>query len=165
MTHGFDDEGGQYNENGTIFEWWQESTRKAFLEKAKCIIEQYGNVTEPLTGMKLNGINTQGENIADNGGVKIAYLAYKKWLEENGPEQKIPSLGQYSSEQMFWISYARTWCATIRPETMKHRIVDDVHSPARNRVMESLKNMKYFANDFNCPIDSPMNPSAKCEFW
>lgn len=64
ITHGFDDQGRQYDGDGNLKEWWEESTKKAYLEKAQCIIEQYGNFTEPSTGLNLNGINTQGENIA-----------------------------------------------------------------------------------------------------
>lgn len=67
ITHGFDDEGSQFDANGNIVDWWQEDTKQAYLEKARCIIDQYGNFTESSTGMNINGINTQGENIADNG--------------------------------------------------------------------------------------------------
>ena len=99
--------------DGNLVDWWQEDTKVAYLEKAKCIIEQYGNFTEPNVDLPLNGINTQGENIADNGGIKQAYLAYKKWAEKNGPEKRLPTLN-YSSSQMFWISAAQTWCSVYR---------------------------------------------------
>jgi neprilysin len=83
------------------------------LEKARCIIEQYGNYTEPNVGLNLNGINTQGENIADNGGVITAYRAYQKWVEKNGEEPKLPGLN-FSPNQLFWISLAQTWCSVYR---------------------------------------------------
>lgn len=164
ITHGFDDQGRQFNENGNLVDWWNEETSNAYVEKAKCIIEQYGNFTEPLTELNLNGINTQGENIADNGGIKEAYLAYQKYSKAHGSELRLPRLN-YSINQLFWISSAQTWCAAFRPEEMKKRILTGVHSPNQFRVLGPLRNMKEFSSDFNCPIDSKMNPSVKCEVW
>jgi len=164
ITHGFDDQGRQFDKDGNLVDWWQEQTMTAYLEKAKCIIEQYGNFTEPNVNMKLNGINTQGENIADNGGIKEAYLAYKAWVKANGPEPKLPGL-EYTQEQMFWLSAAQTWCSVYRPETMKMRITTGVHSPGQFRVLGPASNMREFSEDFNCPPGSPMNPTKKCVVW
>jgi predicted metalloendopeptidase len=164
ITHGFDDQGRQFDQNGNLFEWWAPNTRTAYLEKARCIIEQYGNFTEPTTNLKLNGINTQGENIADNGGVKESYMAYKKWVSENGAEPMLPGL-DYTPEQMFWISAAQTWCSVYRPEAMKMRITTGVHSPAQFRVLGPMSNMHDFSKDYNCPQNSAMNPAHKCEVW
>lgn len=111
--------------SGNLVDWWEEDTKIAYLEKARCIIEQYGNFTEPNVNLKLNGINTQGENIADNGGIKEAYLAYRKYVAENGAEPKLPGL-EYTSNQLFWISAAQTWCSVYRPESMKMRITTGV---------------------------------------
>jgi neprilysin len=111
---GFDDEGSQFDSNGNLVDWWEQDTKKAYLEKARCIIEQYANYTEPNVGIELNGINTQGENIADNGGIKEAYLAYKKFVDQNGEEPPLPGLNM-TSNQLFWISAAQTWCSVSRP--------------------------------------------------
>ncbi len=78
ITHGFDDQGRQYDADGNLRNWWEPETFREFLHKTTCIIQQYGNYTADAVGMKLNGINTQGENIADNGGIKEAYRAYRK---------------------------------------------------------------------------------------
>ncbi|XP_065355214.1 neprilysin-2 isoform X2 [Calliphora vicina] len=164
ITHGFDDQGRQFDVEGNLIDWWQPDTQKAYLEKAKCIIEQYGNYTDKQTGLNLNGINTQGENIADNGGIKESYLAYKQWVAQNGEEPKLPGLN-YSPQQMFWISAAQTWCAKYRKETLKMRITTGVHSPNEFRVLGSLSNMKDFSRDFQCPEGTPMNPVQKCEVW
>ena len=110
---GFDDQGRQYDSDGNLVDWWEETTKKAYLEKARCIIEQYGNYTEPNVDLKLNGINTQGENIADNGGVLMAYRAYQKWVESNGVEETLPGL-DFNPNQLFWISLAQTWCSVYR---------------------------------------------------
>ncbi|XP_061402137.1 neprilysin-2-like [Musca vetustissima] len=164
ITHGFDDQGRTFDLEGNLVDWWEPDTQKAYLEKAKCIIEQYGNFTDRQTGLNLNGINTQGENIADNGGIKESYIAYKRWVEKNGEEPKLPGLN-YTPEQMFWISAAQTWCAVYRKETLKMRITTGVHSPNEFRVLGSMSNMKDFSKDFQCPEGSPMNPVNKCEVW
>ncbi|XP_008479985.1 neprilysin-2-like [Diaphorina citri] len=109
ITHGFDDQGRQYDKDGNLVDWWAESTKEKFLKKVECIIEQYGNYSVPEVNMTLNGINTQGENIADNGGIKEAYNAYNVWTGEHGEEPRLPGLQQYSPRQMFWISAASTW--------------------------------------------------------
>ncbi|KAI5692897.1 hypothetical protein M8J75_003309 [Diaphorina citri] len=165
ITHGFDDEGRQYDKDGNLVDWWAESTKEKFLVKAKCIIEQYGNYSVPEVNMTLNGINTQGENIADNGGIKEAYNAYNVWTREHGEEPRLPGLQQYSPRQMFWISAASTWCSLFRPETLKIRILTDTHSPGEFRVLGPLSNLKEFARDFQCPLGSRMNPPHKCEVW
>ncbi|KAH8264524.1 hypothetical protein KR038_009603, partial [Drosophila bunnanda] len=164
ITHGFDDQGRQFDVKGNLRDWWQPDTQKAYLAKAKCIIEQYGNYTEKATGLNLNGINTQGENIADNGGVKESYIAYRRWAQKHGPEKKLPGL-DYTPEQMFWVAAGQTWCAKYRKESLKMRITTGVHSPSEFRVLGSLSNMKDFAKDFQCPDGSPMNPVQKCEVW
>ncbi|KAH8248359.1 hypothetical protein KR032_002006, partial [Drosophila birchii] len=164
ITHGFDDQGRQFDVKGNLRDWWQPDTQKAYLAKAKCIIEQYGNYTEKATGLNLNGINTQGENIADNGGVKESYIAYRRWAQKHGPEKKLPGL-DYTPEQMFWVAAGQTWCAKYRKESLKMRITTGVHSPSEFRVLGSLSNMKDFAKDFQCPDGSLMNPVQKCEVW
>ncbi|XP_011149286.1 neprilysin-2 isoform X2 [Harpegnathos saltator] len=164
ITHGFDDQGRQFNKEGNLVDWWDPHTKEQYLKRAECIINQYGNYTVKDVGMNLNGINTQGENIADNGGIKEAYLAYKEWVKRNGREQKLPGLS-YSPQQMFWISAANTWCSKYRPEAMKLRITTGFHSPGEFRVLGPLSNMEEFARDFNCPVGSKMNPAKKCAVW
>ncbi|XP_049286496.1 neprilysin-2 isoform X11 [Anopheles funestus] len=164
ITHGFDDQGRQYDKNGNLVDWWQSDTKTTYLAKARCIIEQYGNYTEPNVKLNLNGINTQDENIADNGGIKEAYYAYRKWAEKHGPEPRLPGLN-LSPEQMFWLSAAQTWCSVYRPEAMKMHITTEIHSPEQFRVLGPMSNMHEFAKDFNCPAGSPMNPEHKCEVW
>ncbi|XP_011496127.1 PREDICTED: neprilysin-like, partial [Ceratosolen solmsi marchali] len=109
-------------------------------------------------------VNTQGENIADNGGIKEAYFAYNEWEGRNGPEPRLPGL-HYTSQQMFWISSASIWCNKYRPEALKGRVIVDVHSPGEFRVIGPLSNMAEFSRDFNCPSDSSMNPTKKCSVW
>lgn len=115
--------------------------------------------------MQLNGVNTQGENIADNGGIKEAYLAYDKWVDRNGREEPhLPGLA-YNGRQMFWVSSASIWCSKTRNEELQQLILTDEHVPDKFRVIGPLSNMKYFSRDFNCPLGSKMNPVHKCQVW
>ncbi|XP_019757684.2 neprilysin-2 isoform X2 [Dendroctonus ponderosae] len=164
ITHGFDDQGRQFDKEGNLVDWWQEETKKAFVQKAQCIIDQYGNYTVPELKLNLNGINTQGENIADNGGVKEAYLAYQKWTKRNGVEPQLPGLN-YTPNQMFWISASNSWCAKYRSETLRLRILTGYHSPARFRIQGPFSNSDEFARVFSCPAGSRMNPENKCRVW
>lgn len=165
ITHGFDDQGRQFDKNGNLVDWWHEETKQKYLEKAKCIIDQYSNYSVSEVGLKLNGVNTQGENIADNGGIKEAYYAYQAWIERHGEEPRLPGLEKYTPRQLFWLSAANTWCAVYRNEAIKLRITTGFHAPGRFRVVGPLSNMKEFQADFACPVGSNMNPSNKCKVW
>ena len=164
ITHGFDDQGRKLNIDGNLEDWWAEDTNNAFLKKAKCIIEQYSNYTAPEVNIPINGELTQGENIADNGGIKEAYLAYNAWVKRNGPEQKLPGL-KYTPKQLFWISVANCWCTKERVEYLSSALATDEHSPARFRIIGPLSNFEDFATDFNCPLGTRMNPKHKCKVW
>lgn len=171
ITHGFDDRGRQFDRDGNDRNWWKAKTDARFRERAQCIIEQYGNYTvnndTANTGgpLRVNGMNTQGENIADNGGIKEAFRAYRRWTKDHGREARLPGLAEYSPEQLFWISAANIWCGKFRPEVLKLRVNSGVHSPARFRIIGPLSNSADFARSFNCPSGSPMNPAKKCSVW
>ncbi|XP_050738565.1 neprilysin-2-like isoform X4 [Eriocheir sinensis] len=164
ITHGFDDTGRQFDANGDLRDWWEKETKKKFLKKAECIIHQYGNYSVPEVNLNVNGINTQGENIADNGGIKEAYYAYLQWTTKFGEEERLPSL-PYNPKQLFWISAANVWCSKYRPETLKLRILTGAHSPARFRVNGPFSNRPEFAEDWKCPEGSKLNPLARCSVW
>ncbi|XP_022689226.1 membrane metallo-endopeptidase-like 1 isoform X3 [Varroa jacobsoni] len=164
ITHGFDDRGRQFDKDGNNKNWWEHETDEKFKGRAQCIIHQYGNYTVPEINMPVNGINTQGENIADNGGIKEAFRAYRQWVKDNGPEGSLPGLN-YTADQLFWISAANVWCGKYRPEVMRLRTISGSHSPAPYRVIGPMSNTIEFAEQFNCPIGSPMNPKHKCTVW
>ncbi|KAK9500250.1 hypothetical protein O3M35_001543 [Rhynocoris fuscipes] len=165
ITHGFDDQGRQFDKDGNLNDWWAPETKQKYLQKAQCIIWQYGNYTDKQTNMKLNGINTQGENIADNGGLKHAYRAYNSWVKDHSVEKRLPGLQKYSPKQMFWIAAASTWCSVTRDESLSNRITTGYHSPGEFRVRGPFSNSEDFSRDFNCPIGSMMNPMKKCTVW
>jgi len=165
ITHGFDDQGRQFDDAGNLANWWETATKDKFLDKANCIIWQYGNYTADSVNKTLNGVNTQGENIADNGGIKEAYRAYDSWVMRHGEESRLPGLQSYTPHQMFWISAANTWCSKYRNKALEKRIKTGAHSPGMFRVQGPFSNSKEFANDFKCPLGSNMNPVKKCEVW
>ncbi|KAF5287391.1 hypothetical protein FQA39_LY15929 [Lamprigera yunnana] len=164
ITHGFDDMGRQYNEDGDLEDWWKNETAQAFLSHTQCIINQYSNYTCPDVNLKINGVNTQGETIADNGGVKEAYLAYRNWVLRNGVESLLPGL-KYTTQQLFWIALANVFCSKGRPEYLTQEILTDVHPPSNIRLLGMISNCKRFGHDFNCKLGSPMNPCHKCRIW
>lgn len=112
----------------------------------------------------MNGINTQGENVADNGGIKEAYYAYQTWVKRNEQEKQLPGLS-YTPNQLFWISAAQTWCTKSRKEILKLQVTLGAHSPSRYRIIGPFGNTKEFGKDFECPLGSNMNPIDKCKVW
>ncbi|KAF7988508.1 hypothetical protein HCN44_001081 [Aphidius gifuensis] len=160
ITHGFDISGKNFDATGRLNDYWTALSTKNFHNKSKCIIEQYENYTVPEIGLKLNGRLTQGENVADNGGLKAAYRAYEKSLNM---DKRLPGL-VYTPKQLFWISYANLWCNKTTPQDILSDI-DDEHAPIKFRIVGTLSNMPEFAKDFNCPSGSNMNPIKKCSVW
>lgn len=113
----------------------------------------------------MNGELSLGENIADNGGVKIAYQAYDAWQRANPEEPRLPGFESYTPKQLFWISYAHDYCIKYRPEIKKLLILTDVHTIPHYRIIGSISNRPEFSQDFNCPRNSAMNPELKCSVW
>jgi predicted metalloendopeptidase len=157
--------GRLYDAEGNLKDWWHPETAEAFNKKKTCIIEQFGNYTDISTGMRLNGVNSQGENIADTAGLKLAYKAYVSAKSKNLiNDPTLPGL-PYSQEQLFWISSAQTWCSVERPEVKKILILTDNHALSKFRVLGTLSNSRDFPKDFMCALGSAMNPVKKCEIW
>src|SRR5436190_542912 len=158
MTHGFDDQGRQFDATGNLRDWWSPESAKAYVERSKAIVAQYSGY-EPLPGLHINGELTQGENIADIGGVRISYMALQKALDKNpgGREQKIDGL---TPEQRFFLSFAAMWKSKQRDEDLKLRLNTDPHSPARYRVDGPLSNLPEFQKAFGIPDGSPMARAA-----
>ena len=163
LTHGFDDEGRQFDAQGNLKEWWTPSVSKEFDRRAACVVSQFDDYV-PVDELHVNGKLTLGENIADLGGIKLAYGAFqamKKGKEiKHGPYS-------YSPEQEFFLGYAQSWCGNIRKETMRLRVTTDPHSPAKFRVNGPLSNSPEFARAFSCREGSQMVRSGdkRCEIW
>uniref|UniRef100_A0A1W7RA39 Neprilysin n=1 Tax=Hadrurus spadix TaxID=141984 RepID=A0A1W7RA39_9SCOR len=164
ITHGFDDEGSQYDAEGNLENWWPSEVRNRFINESQCFVEQYENYTEPITGMKLKGKNTLGENIADNGGIREAFKAYKSATAETRRHVTLPNL-DLTPDQLFFVNYAYVWCSNERKEFLQNMIQYNSHSPARYRVQGPCSNFEEFSKTFDCSADSTMNPEHKCLLW
>ncbi|XP_076657487.1 neprilysin-11 isoform X2 [Halictus rubicundus] len=167
VTHGFDDQGRRYDETGNLKQWWSEETLQHYQKKVECIIKQYGNYRLPELGnnFTVNGVNTQGENIADNGGIREAYRAYRKHEARSSVRQALPGFAEYTRDQLFFIGFAQVWCGNYTNGALKSKLVEGVHAPNHFRVIGTLSNNADFAEAWNCPIGSPMNPANKCVLW
>ncbi len=159
MTHGFDDQGRQYDAVGNLRDWWTPASAQAYNERAKTIIDQYA-AYEPLPGLHINGELTQGENIADIGGLKIAYAAFKK-AQAKHPEDADKKIDGLTPDQRFFLAWAQIWRANHRDEDMKLRINTDPHSPGQFRTIGPVSNMPEFQKAFDLPDNSPMVRPAK----
>uniref|UniRef100_A0A0P6FKW5 Neutral endopeptidase n=1 Tax=Daphnia magna TaxID=35525 RepID=A0A0P6FKW5_9CRUS len=169
ITHGFDDEGYKTDKKGHEISWWSNHTLIEFYKKKQCIIDQYSNYTllelKETDAFHVNGSNTQGENIADNGGLREAFRAYQNYVARNGPEKRLPGLEHYTPEQIFFLSFATVECSNESPESLEDQVLFGVHTPSRYRVIGPLSNSDDFIQHFKCPTSSPMNPPNKCTVW
>ena len=163
MTHGFDDQGRQYDAVGNLRDWWSPESAKAYTERSKAIVAQYA-AYEPLPGLHINGELTQGENIADIGGVKIAYMALQKQLAKKGPQPKIDG---FTPEQRFFLGFAQIWRNNQRDEDLKLRLNTDPHSPGRFRTIGPLSDLVEFQKAFDLPDNCPMvrPPDQRVNVW
>jgi len=152
LTHGFDDQGRMYDGTGKLNNWWQNATAEQFVKKSQCLANQYSQF-QILPGTFVNGNLTLGENIADNGGIKSAMNAYKSYV---GTNLNLP---------LFFVAFAQGWCAKATDEFWKTMVQTNVHSPAKFRVLGPLMNLPEFADTFQCPTGSVMNPSTRCPVW
>uniref|UniRef100_A0AAX7UI32 Endothelin-converting enzyme 1 n=1 Tax=Astatotilapia calliptera TaxID=8154 RepID=A0AAX7UI32_ASTCA len=162
LTHAFDDQGREYDKDGNLRPWWKNSSVEAFKTQTQCMVEQYGNYS--INQESLNGRQTLGENIADNGGLKAAYNAYLNWIKKNGEEATLPALGM-TNHQLFFVGFAQVWCSVKTPESSHEGVMTDPHSPPRFRVIGTVSNSREFSKHFGCKADTPMNPNHKCELW
>jgi len=160
LTHGFDDEGRQFDAKGNLRDWWTETDAKAFDQRADCLVQQYGNYS-PIDGVKLNGKLTLGENTADNGGLRLAYMAL---MDKLGGKEPPPKDG-FTAEQRFFLGWGQIWCQNTRPEAARLRAQTDPHSPGDFRVNGVVSNMPEFQKAFACSTGQPMVRGPACRVW
>jgi predicted metalloendopeptidase len=141
ITHGFDDQGRQYDAEGNLKEWWTKNDADNYNKRTRLITLQY-NSYSPIDTFHLNGDLTQGENIADLGGLTIAYYAFKKAASKNPADTAV--IAGLTPDQRFFVSYAKIWAGSFRPDEQKRRLVVDPHSPGKFRVTGVLSNMPEF---------------------
>src|SRR6266404_1899781 len=160
LTHAFDDEGSQFDEKGNLRNWWTEADRKAFEQRAQCVVDQYSGYTI-VDDIKINGKLTNGEDLADLGGTLLAYLAWR----EDTKDQKLEPLDGLTPEQRFFVAYGQSWCTNERDENKRLRATVDPHSPEKYRANGVVENMKEFREALTRHTGQPMVRENSCRVW
>ncbi|HCC56054.1 MAG TPA: M13 family peptidase [Solibacterales bacterium] len=162
LTHGFDDQGSQYDGQGNLRNWWTAEDRKKFVERTDCVAEEYGNFVA-VAGVKQNGKLTLGENAADNGGLRLAYMALEDALEKG--EVSKAKLGGFTPEQRFFIAWGQVWCENRTDESARLAAYTDPHSAGHFRANGVLVNMPEFQQAFGCQAGDNMISKNACRVW
>ena len=160
LTHAFDDEGSQFDAQGNLRNWWTDADRKAFEQRTQCIVDQYSSYTV-IDDIKINGKLTNGEDIADLGGLLLAYMAWR----QDTKDQKLESIDGLTPEQRFFVAYGQSWCTNERDETRRLRATVDPHSPEKYRTNGVVSNMPQFRDAFHCKTGQPMVRVNACRVW
>jgi endothelin-converting enzyme/putative endopeptidase len=160
LTHGFDDQGRQFDAKGNLKDWWTKEDAKEFTDRAQCIVDQYKQYTV-VDDIKINSELTQGEDIADLGGLILGWMAWK--AETAG--KTLESRDGLTPEQRFFVGNAQGWCENNRPENQRLHAMTDPHSPAKYRVNGLVVNLSEFEKAFSCKPGQPMVGERKCRVW
>jgi putative endopeptidase len=164
LTHGFDDQGRKYDAEGNLHDWWTADDAKEFEQRATCTANEYSSfvsVKDDKGEVKLNGRLTLGENTADNGGLKLAYMALTSIIG-NTPVKPIDG---YTPQQRFFLSYGQIWCQNVTDQEARKRVLTDPHSPGRWRVNGAVQNSAAFQQAFGCKAGQPMVSENACRVW
>jgi endothelin-converting enzyme/putative endopeptidase len=167
LTHGFDDEGRQFDEHGNFRDWWKKSDAKEFTGRADCVVDQYSGFVA-VDDLHVNGKLTLGENLADLAGLRLAYLAYLDHAAKAGTDLDRPGTAEYAGltpPQQFFAAYGQGWCESNRPELLRTRVETDPHSPEIFRVNGVVENLPEFQKAFSCKAGAPMAPVKRCSVW
>ena len=166
MTHGFDDQGCMFDKDGNMFNWWTEEDKAKFDARTK-VMEEYFNGIEVAPGVHANGAFTLGENIADHGGLQIAYQAFKNNEAAKPEAKRLGEVDGFTPEQRFFLAYANVWAGNIRPEEILNRTKSDPHSLGRWRVNGALPHINAWYEAWNVTEESPMYvaPEKRVKIW
>ena len=159
LTHGFDDEGRQFDAEGNLKDWWSGAVNTEFERRAECVKKQFDGYVV-LGDVHVNGKLTLGENIADLGGVKLAYRAMKT---KNASSKA--GKGEFTPEQEYFLGFAQGWCGKLRDEALRHQVATNPHAPPHLRVNGPVSNLPEFAQAFSCKPDAKMVRKDRCEVW
>ncbi len=163
VTHGFDDEGRQFDAAGNLRDWWTPEDARRFQERTACLEAQFSQYTA-VDDVKLNGKLTLGENTADLGGLRIAYMALQDTLAA-GQRKERPKIDGFTPEQRLFLSYGQIWCENARPEVLRRRALSDPHATSSYRVNGVVANMPEFQRAFGCKAGQPMVRENACRVW
>ncbi|XP_052771047.1 endothelin-converting enzyme 2-like [Mya arenaria] len=162
ITHAFDIQGRQYDGQGRLRDWWDPVTAEMFNETTYCMKDQYDHFK--IGNMTIQGAQTLGENIADNGGLRAAHIAYEVWVQEHGEEQPVAGL-DLDNRQLFFVSYAQMYCSKWTMSGITNFLMLDTHSPGPFRIEGALSNSFEFSDVFKCSNVAKYNPPIKCRVW
>ena len=160
LTHGFDDQGRQFNAKGDLDDWWTPADAKAFEQRSQCFMDEYASFALP-GGLHMNGKLTLGENTADNGGLRLAWLA----LMNDLAGKTLPVQDGFTSAQRFFLAFGQIWCENEREELKRRQVQTDPHSIAEFRVNGVVSNMPEFRQAFGCKAGQPMVRPNSCRLW
>jgi putative endopeptidase len=163
LTHGFDDQGRQFDGKGNLSDWWTPEDGKKFEEKADCTVKEYGNFVA-VDDAKVNGKLTLGENTADNGGLRLAFIAFLADAERKNIDLNQKQDG-FTPIQQFFLGHGQNWCGSTRPEQLRLQVQTDPHSPREFRVNGVVQNIPEFGKAFGCKVGQPMMPPNVCRVW
>jgi putative endopeptidase len=162
LTHGFDDQGRKFDPQGNLNDWWKAEDGKEFEKRAGCVANEYGNFVA-VDDLKLNGKLTLGENTADNGGARIAYMALQSLMALSGKAGE--KIDGYTPDQRFFLGFGRVWCEKRRPEFSRMLVSVDPHSPGKYRINGVVQNMPEFQKAWGCKAGQPMVAENACRVW
>jgi predicted metalloendopeptidase len=166
LTHGFDDQGRKFDAHGNLRDWWTAEDAKQYDERGKCISDEYTQeVPDAGPGVKQNGLLTQGEDTADNGGIHLALFALEAELKKQGKSLDDKDPDGWTYRQRFFLSNAYSWCANIRPEVARLIVTTDPHSMPIFRIDDVVSNMSEFAQAFGCKAGQKMVRANACRVW
>jgi endothelin-converting enzyme/putative endopeptidase len=168
ITHGFDNSGRWFDANGTLRDWWPKNIVEVFKQRAQCVVDYYDKY-QVVNGVYVEGNVTEGENIADLGGMRLAHAGYKTHLQQNGEMYSSAEIAEYfpgfTPDQLFFISFGQLWCDASGDFYAQFLARSNEHSPAKFRVLGAVSNYEEFAQAFHCPKGTPMNPLQQCRVW
>jgi len=165
LTHGFDNNGRKFDKFGNMMDWWKNQSAAEFEKRSECFRKEYDQFT--VDGYHLNGVITLGENIADNGGVKLSYAAYRRCIEsrkERDKDKLLPSMNMTRSQQ-FFLSMAQVWCGSSTKEKVLQNVLTNPHSDRKYRVNGVVRNIAQFAESFHCSSTAALNAKERCSIW
>lgn len=163
LTHGFDDEGRQFDGHGNLVDWWTASDAKRFEKRTSCLVKQYSAMTA-VDDLHVNGKLTLGENTADNGGLRLAFMAFMAQAAADHVNLQQKTQGLTPLQHLF-LGWAQNWCSTMRPAYVRLLVQTDPHAPDHIRANAVVKNMPEFAEAFGCKKGQPMHPAKTCRVW
>ena len=164
LTHGFDDEGRKFDGNGNLADWWTDEDAKKYEAMTDCEVKEYGGFTA-VDEVKVNGQLTLGENTADNGGLRLALMAFQADANRKGIDLNAKDASGFTPLQQFFLAHGQNWCGDDRPEQVRLQVQTDPHSPRKFRIIGVIENMPEFGKAFGCKPGQPMMPVNSCRVW